>query len=400
VNAVTPQSFAYDPFSPVVQDDPYPFYKVLRDEHPVYRTPGRDFWTLSRFTDVQSAARDHGWLSNARGVELDDAAEVYPGAFGPGIVGWTDPPDHGRIRKVVQRSFSPAGVAALEPMVRGHVNSLLDELEASESPDLARDFAWRLPLLTTSDILGFPLSDHAMILEWMLALEARDPEADLYEMSEAARTAATEIAAYIRAGLEDRRDTPRDDLLTLFMAAEQAGHLREGESRGLTFIFFVAGIDTTACLIGNMLHRLAPRPGDRARLVAAPDRYPALVEEIVRYEAPVQGLARWTTREASLHGVTIPEGVWVWLAFAAANRDDRVFANPDELDVDRPKGRHLGFGEGIHHCIGAPLARLEGRLAAEELFRRFPGYAITGPGRRLHQHTTRGWVNLPAALRP
>jgi cytochrome P450 len=398
MTSVAAESFFYDPFSPVVQQDPYPFYRVLLDQHPVWRTPERECWTLSRYEDIQGAARDWKTFSNSRGVELDDVVDVYPDTFGPGIVINTDPPDHGRIRKVVHKSFTPRSVQALEPVVRANVAELLDELSASDSPDLASGLAWRLPVLTTSDLLGFPRSDHPLILGWMLELEARDPDVDLAEMPASARSAASDLADYIAASLEERRGRPRDDLLSLFVAAEEAGQLAHGESRGLTFIFVLAGIDTTACLVSNTLHRLAPRPDDRARFVADHDRIPAAVEEMIRYEAPVQGLARVTTRDVEVHGVTIPEGAWVWLAYAAANRDPRVFPNPDELDFDRPATRHLGFGEGIHHCIGAPLARLEGRIAMELFFARFPDYEIAGEGRRLRQHTTRGWVHLPAAL--
>jgi cytochrome P450 len=398
MTSVAAESFFYDPFSPVVQQDPYPFYRVLLDRHPVWRTPERECWTLSRYEDIQSAARDWKTFSNSRGVELDGVVDVYPDTFGPGIVINTDPPDHGRIRKVVHKSFTPRSVQALEPVVRANVAELLDELSASDSPDLASGFAWRLPVLTTSDLLGFPRSDHPLILGWMLELEARDPDVDLAEMPASARSAASDLADYIAASLEQRRGRPRDDLLSLFVAAEESGQLERGESRGLTFIFVLAGIDTTACLVSNTLHRLAPRPDDRARFVADHDRIPAAVEEMIRYEAPVQGLARVTMRDVDVHGVTIPEGAWVWLAYAAANRDPRVFPNPDELDFDRPATRHLGFGEGIHHCIGAPLARLEGRIAMEMFFTRFPDYEIAGEGRRLRQHTTRGWVHLPAAL--
>ena len=308
MTSVAAESFFYDPFSPVVQQDPYPFYRVLLDRHPVWRTPERECWTLSRYEDIQSAARDWKTFSNSRGVELDDVVDVYPDTFGPGIVINTDPPDHGRIRKVVHKSFTPRSVQAFEPVVRANVAELLDELTASESPDLASGFAWRLPVLTTSDLLGFPRSDHPLILGWMLELEARDPDVDLAEMPASARSAASDLADYIAASLEERRGRPRDDLLSLFVAAEESGQLAHGESRGLTFIFVLAGIDTTACLVSNTLHRLAPRPDDRARFVADHDRIPAAVEEMIRYEAPVQGLARVTTRDVEMHGAPIPGG--------------------------------------------------------------------------------------------
>jgi cytochrome P450 len=166
----------------------------------------------------------------------------------------------------------------------------------------------------------------------------------------------------------------------------------------LTFILVMAGIDTTACLLSNTFHRLERRHDDRRRLVADPSLIPAAVEEMVRYEAPVQGLARVATADITLHGQTIPAGSAVWLAYAAANRDERRFPDPDELDLFREQRRHVGFGEGIHHCIGAPLARLESRVALEEFFARFDEYEIVEPSERLHQHTTRGWSHLSAVL--
>src|SRR6185312_3609191 len=283
-------------------------------------------------------------------------------------------PDHDRIRKVARNWFTPKAVQAHEDSIRHSVDELLDELAASDSPDLASDFAWRLPISTVSKVLGFPRDDHHRILHWMLELEAR--HSDLEELPESAHTAGAELADYIAETLGQRRKSPKEDLLSAFVEAEQAGDLREGEVRGLTFILVLAGIDTSACLISNTLHRLADRVDDRAAIEASPQQIPAVVEEMIRYEAPVQGLARRTTRDVELHGEVIPEGGWVWLCWGAANRDEREFENPDELDFRRPPKRNLGFGEGIHHCIGAPLARLEARVALEQFLPRFRQYEL------------------------
>jgi cytochrome P450 len=392
--ATTP--FVYDPFDWEVQEDPYPYYRVLLDHHPVYKTPDRDWWTLSRFGDIQAAARDYETFSNASGTELDGAGDMYTETFGPGNFLYTDPPDHDRIRKVAHPRFTPRAVQEFEAEIRENVSELLDELVDHEDVDLAAEFAWRLPISTISDVFGFPKSDHRLILHWMLELEARHSNLEVLPAS--AVDAGTELADYITNQLDDRARSPRDDLLSLFAAAEREGRLRPGESRGITFILVLAGIDTSACLISNTLHRLAPRPDDRRMLTEQPDRIPQAVEEMIRYEAPVQGLARRATRDVVLHDVTIPARGWVWLSWAAANRDERRFENPDVLDLSRPVQRNLGFGDGIHHCIGAPLARLEAKIAFECFFSRFPGYQIVGAGQRLHMHGTRGWVHLPAVL--
>ena len=394
--------FDYDPFSAAVQLEPYPYYQLLRDEYPVFHNERRNFWTLSRFADVQAAARNWEVYSNARGVELDDTVDFYPKTFGPGIVINTDPPEHDRIRKVVHRQFTPRMILALEGRIRTVVTELLDELEEQPAPDLAEGFTWRLPVSTISHMLGFPREDQAFLHALMYDFEARQSEpdqADLYDLPDVAREAGIKLAAYIADHIEDRRRHPRSDLLSSIVQAEGTGELKVDESRGLCFILVMAGIDSTACLMSNAFHRFQSRPDDRRQMVDDPSTIPAAVEEITRWEAPVTGLARITTTDVTVHGQTIPADSWVWLSFAAANRDERRYANPDELDIHRKPKRHLGFGDGLHHCIGAPLARLEARIAFEEFFRRFPDYEITTPAERLHQHTTRGWAHLTAKLR-
>jgi cytochrome P450 len=395
------EQFNYDPFSAAVQAEPYPFYRVLRDEHPVYYNEERNFWTLSRFADVQAAARNWQVYSNAQGVELDDTQNFYPDNFGPGIVINTDPPAHERIRKVVHRQFTPRIVAGLEGRIRSEVIRLLDELEQQPEPDLAEGFTWRLPVSTISHLLAFPDEDLLYLHGLMYDFEIRqsDPEQEeLFDVPDVAREAGAKLAAYIADQIADRRRSPGDDLLSAMVKAEQAGELEHDEPRGLCFILFMAGIDSTACLLSNAFHRFQGRPDDRREMLKDPSIIPAAVEEITRWEAPVTGLARITLSDHAVHGQTIPAGSWVWLSFAAANRDERRFPNPDELDIHREQKRHLGFGEGIHHCIGAPVARLEGRIVFEEFFRRYPDYELAGRAERLHQHTTRGWAHLTAKL--
>ena len=392
-------AFSYDPFSLVVQEDPYPYYRTLRDEFPVYHNADRGFFAISRYSDLQAASRDWRSFSNRQGVELDEVTDIYPHTFGPGIVINYDPPEHDRIRKVVHGAFTVRAVRAFERIIRGHVRDLFQELRREPVADLAAGFAWRLPVRTISSILGYREEDRERIQHWMFELEARPPAADLAVMPGSARQAAQELADYIREIAAERRAHPRDDLLSLMGQAEKSGELLEGETRGLAFILTLAGIDTTACLLSNSFFRLEPQPEDRAWLAADPGVIPGAVEEMLRFESPVQGLARVAPADVTLHGVTIPAGSWVWLIHAAANRDDRQFAHPDVLNVRKQPPRHLAFGDGIHHCIGAALARLEGRIALEEFFAAFRDYTIVGPNERLHQHTTRGWVHLNAELR-
>jgi cytochrome P450 len=391
----------YDPFDPVVLEDPYPYYRELRDNHPVYYNPRRRFWTVSRFDDTQEAARNWKALSSASGVELDDTQTFYPETFGPGNVVITDPPDHRRIRAVAQQHFTPRAVQRLEPQIRSIVVDLLDGLEASTDPDLAHDFAWRIPVATVSHMLGFPPADRAFLADLLFEFETREPDAgqdDYFDVPAAARRAGTTLAGYIADQLDSRRAHPGDDLLSMLVAAEARGQLEPDEPRGLTFILVMAGVDTTACLVSNALHRLQPLGEDRRRIPTDREFATRVIEELVRFEAPVQGEARVALEDVTIREQTIPAGSRVWLCYGAANRDERRFDRPDDLDFERGAKRHLGFGEGIHHCIGAPLARLEGRVALEEFCRRFPEYALAADRRRLNQHTTRGWVRLPARL--
>ncbi len=392
----TATTFGYDPFSPVVQEDPYPYYKILRDDYPVYHNAERDFWAISRYADVLAASRDWRRFSNRRGVELDEVTDVYPDSFGPGIVINYDPPDHDRIRKVVHRVFTVRGIQKIESVIRGHVRDLFAELREQPVADLAYGFAWQLPVRTISSILGYPQEDRDLIQRWLLEVEAR--ASDLAVMPDSARAAARDMADYIRALAAERKAHPRDDLISLMGEAERTGKLAEGETRGMTFFFTLAGTDTTACLMSNTFFLLEPLAAERAWLAGHPRAIPAAVEEILRFEAPVQGLARVAAEDITLHGQTIPKGAWVWLIHAAANRDERQFSEPDRFDLRRAPEKHLAFGDGIHHCIGAPLARVEGRIALEEFLATFGDYEITGPNERLHQHTTRGFVHLRAVL--
>ncbi|MFN8218035.1 MAG: cytochrome P450 [Solirubrobacterales bacterium] len=314
----------------------------------------------------------------------------------------TDPPDHRRIRKAVQPHFTPQAVQAYEETVRTIANGLLDELEESPEPDLAHDFAWRIPVATVSRMLGFTEEERREVADILFELETREPEAeeqgDYFELPAVAREAAERLAGFISEQLAARRASPADDLLTELVQAEERGDLGPEETRGLTFILIMAGVDTTACLVGNGLHRLVDRPDDRRRIAEDPEFAARATEELVRWEAPVTGESRVALEDLQIAGGTIPEGARVWLCYAAANRDERRFEDPDRLDFERAPKRHIGFGEGIHHCIGAPLARLEGRIAFEEFFRRFDSYEIGSHAQRHHQHTTRGWTRLPAKL--
>jgi cytochrome P450 len=383
----------YDPFSFEIQEDPFEIYRYLRDERPVYQNERRGFWALSRFADIQQAARNWQTFSNLPGVELDEMVEL----IGEGDVLNMDPPRHDQIRHILRDSFIPKAIARLEPRVRTRVGALLDGCLESGEADLAHDFAWPLPIGMVCDLLGVPEEDSPQVLEWVQMLEIRDPGSS--KIPKVVWEAVEAIKEYLVGLIREREKSPRDDVLSVIAKARAAGELEENEIAGLAFILILAGSDTTASLLSNSLLVLEHHPDQLQLLQKGAVDLPLAIEELLRFESPVQNLARTATSSVTLHGEMIPEGARVLLIYGSGNRDERRFEDPDRLDLAREKKRHLAFGEGIHHCLGAPLARLEARVAFEEFFKRVAHYETAGPLERIQSHATRGLVRYPARLR-
>ncbi len=376
---------AYDP---LVQDDPYAAYRALRRDFPVYRNEERGFWALSRFEDVQRAAREWRAWSSAEGVNLDDTLSLT----GPGNFIAADPPDHDRLRRVVRERFTPATIAAMEPAIRADVRATLEGAVRAGGLDAAAALAWAIPVRTVSRLLGLPLKDEPVLRTGLRAAIAREPSSD--RLPATARRAAQSLRTYFADHVDRRRRAGGDDLLADVVAAERSGALGADEIPGLCLLLYIAGTETVADFIGNALVALAEHPEQRALLAAEPQRSAAAVEELLRFESPVQYQVRTATAEAVLHGVSIPPGSAVALLWGAANRDERRWERPDELDLARTPRRNLAFGEGIHHCLGAPLARLQGRIVLEETLRAMPGYRLAGEPERIATHNTRGVARL------
>jgi cytochrome P450 len=388
VTSASSEMFVYDPLS--FYDDPYPLYQRLRDEAPLYRNEEREVWVLSRYGDVQAAARDWRGLISGRGVDID--VEDY--SMGPGDVLNMDPPRHNELRRILHQDFTPKRIATLEPFVRSCVVQLLDVMVEEGRGDLAQQFAQRLPLTVICALWGLPPGDHKMIEDWFVRIVERIPgevavQKDVW-------TASEELRTYIAAAVDERRKTPREDLLSTVARALEDGRMDDEEVSGMTQILLVAGIHTTSTFIANSLLLLAPLPDERRALAESSELIPVAIEELLRYETPVQWLARRSANDMRLHDRVIKAGDRVILLWASANRDERRFANPDVLDLRRAPEHHVAFGEGIHHCIGAPLARMESRIAFEEFFRRVPDYEITGPIERMFTRQERGLASLPA----
>jgi cytochrome P450 len=385
--------FVFEPLDP--DDDPYPLYRRLRDERPVYADPGGRFWALSRHADVQAAARDWGRFSSAEGNDLDDTSLLFAPA---GELTHADPPLHTRLRDAIKREFGLGAVRArLEPVVRAEVRRLVADLHARERVDFAEQLATPLPAAVVCGWLGFPQSDHAELVGWFWAMLERVP--GQLELPAAALYARDQMRGYIRDAVRARRQTARDDLLSVFVAAERAGTLSEDEVLGAAMLLFFAGITTTSALIANSLLHLERFDGQRELLRRSPGIAPAAVEELLRFDAPLQWLTRLAACDVELHRETIPRGSRVLLIWASANRDERRWPSPDELILTRERLRNIAFGEGIHHCLGAPLARLEARIVLEELMPQIAEYELAGPVTRLYTQTERTITSLPVRVR-
>lgn len=388
----------YNPFDHGIVDDVYDVYRRLRDEAPVYHNPDLDFWALSRFDDVVDAHLQPVVFSSARGVTIEgiDAGQPFL------IV--KDPPEHTWHRRVVGRVFTPRRIAGLEPFIRDTAASLLDGPARSGSFDAVTDFSFRLPLDVIGALIDIPAELRLEVHEKSDVLAARDGREIAPDAAVAASAALVELFAALVA---QRRQRPGDDVISLLMRTEVedgAGSTRLLSDTELAYRFLelaFAGHETVAKLIANGIVALAWNPDARKELVDDPARIPGAVEEMLRWDPPSQYQGRWTTREVHLHGVTIPAEARVVLLTGSAGHDERHFEEPELFDIHRRIDRHVSFGFGIHLCLGAALARLETRIAFEELLRRVPDYAIAPSGVvRQYSSNVRGLQNLPIIFEP
>jgi cytochrome P450 len=384
-------ALTYDPFACATQENPYPVYRYLLRECPIYYNPERDFWALARFHDVKSAFQDWRTFSSAAGVTVDELLALT----GPGFL-TMDPPRHDQLRDIVRRFFEPRRVAVLASRIEETVTALLSPLEGRREVDVADELAKKLPVLVICELMGLPPEDHVQLKIWSDAILERSPGDDA--TPPAARSAAAALRAYLIEQIERHRISQLDDVLgALVSAHDHAGLLTFEELIGTSMLIFEAGNSTTTSLIANGLLVLAGHPVQRAWLAAHPEGVARSVEELLRYESPVQNMGRTTNRRVDVHGVEIPAGARVLLLIGAANRDPRVWDQPDELVLWREPKRGAVFGEGIHHCIGAGLARLEMSIVLTRFLQRFPDYDVQ-EFERFHDVTQRGLKRLVVRL--
>ena len=371
----TTEPVQFNPLAPDAIEDPYPLYHRLRAEDPVHQTPA-GFWVLSRYDDVALVLRDARF--GRRGFQQLIAARFA----GPGF--WhsmllQDPPDHTRLRTLVSKAFTPRAIEGLRGRIESMVDALLDAAVDRGEMDLIGDLAYPLPASVISEMLGVPLEERDHLREWSADI-ARSLDAMIVsdpEVIARANAAGAAIHEYFERLVAERRRTPRADILSGLIAAEEAGdRLSTDELFATVILLFLAGHETTANLIGNGMLALLRHPAELARLRDDPALIESAVEELLRFDSPVQRVGRITTVDVVIGDRTIPTGSLTMALLAAANRDPAYFPDPDRLDLARRDNRHLAFGSGIHFCLGAPLARLEGRIVFAALLRRCPRLAL------------------------
>ena len=390
---------AYNPLSAGTVRDPYPAYAALRERSPAHRSRLLNAWLFSRHSDVDGILRDHRHFGNdprsgtltRRQRRLLPPANEYTMLF-------LDPPDHTRLRALVSKAFTRRAVNALEPRIRGILADLLDDIEDPDGFDLMQAVAQPLPTIVIAEMLGVPPGDRALFRVWS-ARRAR-----LLEPTISAREcalgdeASREFDAYFRTIIGTRREAPQDDIVSALVRAEDEGRqLSERETLNMLRLLLAAGNETTTNLIGNGMLALLRTPDQLERLREEPGLIPAAVEELLRFDSPVQVDFRRVLADCEVSGVALRKRDNVALLLGAANRDADVFEDPDRLDVARShQGAHLSFGRGIHHCLGAPLARLEGRIALEMLLDRFPHIRLLDDRPRFRRSIVfRGLQSLP-----
>jgi len=395
------QELYWDPFDTEIDADPYPVWKRLRDEAPLYRNDRYDFWALSRFADVEAAHKDYATFSSAHGTVLEFMAEEP--LVNKEMMIFTDPPKHTQLRSLASRAFTPRRVSQLEGRIREICAELLDPRVGSSGFDFVQDFGAQLPSMVISSLLGVPPDEREEVRKHIDQTFYIEPGVGM--VNDVSLAAQIWMYEYLGKQLERRRTNPIDDMMSDLAHAEitdedgSVHRLTDEQAIVFSNLLVSAGTETVARLLGFTAVVLAEHPDQRAELVADASLIPNAVEELLRYESPSPVQGRWTMRDVELHGEVVPKSSKVLLLTAAANRDERKFPDPDRFDIHRKIDHHVAFGYGIHFCLGAALARLEGRVAIEETLKRFPEWDVDFSGaERLHTSTVRGWNKVPIRI--
>lgn len=399
----------FDPYDYAFQEDPYPTYRRCRDEDPLHHNPDLDVWFLTRHADIQHAVRSTGTYSNAMGVSIDKRA-WGPDAHRVMSFLAMDPPRQTRLRSLVSKGFTPRRVAELAPQIRRLTDLHLDRCIEEGSSDWIHDFAGRFPMDVISEMMGVPEADRAEVRRLADLLVHREP--GVYDVPPAGSEAALTLVVYFTEMVESRKKRPTEDLTSALLAAElDDDRLTDEEIIAFLFLMVVAGNETTTKLLGNALFHLTRHPEQYDAVFADPadagdpdELVVPWIEETLRYDTSSQMVARHLLTDVELHGRVAPAGSRLVLVLGSANRDDRVFSDPDRFDIARDKdelAQSLSFGGGRHFCLGANLARLEARIALTELVRRVRAVEVDHDGCvRVQSINVRGFASVPVRMVP
>lgn len=404
-----PARALYNPFLPAFRDDPHPFFHRIRREDPVHYSPIIRAWVITRYADALAAMRDPRISASARHWRDYERFFFRKGADGTSAMAETyddwmlqmDPPDHTRLRSLFTTAFTPRVVERMRGRIQHITDGFVDRIVAAgaRTADLIPDLAYPLPIVVIADLLGVPAADHGKIQRWSAALLPSLSPALSADAARGVNTAVNEFREYFRALSAERRAEPRDDLLSAMVHACDGGErLTEAELLATCLLLAFAGHASTVQFIANTVHALLAHPDQLALLRARPELLPSACEESLRYESPLQLVYRTTVEETAIGGTTIPAKEMLFVSLVAANRDPAQFPEPDRFDAARTPNRHLAFGNHIHYCAGAPLARLEAQIAVETLFRRLPHLRLAGKVGREPSLILRGIKTMPLAF--
>ncbi|MCK9929752.1 cytochrome P450 [Frankia sp. Mgl5] len=390
---------SWDPFDKVIHLAPYDVWRRMRDEAPVYRNDRLDFFALSRHADVEAAHRDPATYSSAHGTVLEI---MSPEPMQTGLIIFIDPPTHTELRTLVSRAFTPRRISALEDSIRALCAEMLDPQVGGSGFDYVQDFAAQLPSKVISELIGVDPADREDVRQ--LIDQTFHLEEGAGMINDISFGAQIRLHTYWSEQIELRRRQPRDDMMTALVEAEVKSEtgsrrLTTQEAADFTNLLVSAGTETVARLLGWAGFVLAAHPDQRAEIAADPSLIGNTIEELLRYEAPSPVQGRVLTREVELHGTVLPAKSKVLLLTGSAGRDERKYPDADRFDIHRRFDSHVSFGHGVHFCLGASLARLEGRVALQETLRHFPEWDVDHDRAvRLHTSTVRGYEKLPITL--
>jgi len=391
----------FNPWDEAYRANPYPYYEALYGRPPYLLNMFVPMVLVGRYRDASSILRDHERFSSVPPMTLFIKERLDVFGTAPRVV-FSDPPVHTRLRRLVSRAFTPRRIRDLELRIHEFTGTLLDQVARKGTFEVMSDLANPLPVMMIAHILGVPSEDYLTFKQWSDLVIESDNTLPGTPLPESVKTAFRSLRAYFVQEIEKRRRSPGDDLVSVLVASrDEAEALTEEELITFVVLLLLAGNETTTNLIGNGMLALGRNPDQMKKLVREPQLMPRAIEEMLRYDCPVQSTARYPKSDITIDGVELRANTVTFVIVAAANRDPEQFPNPGVFDIAREPNQHLAFGEGIHYCLGAPLARMEGAIAIRTALARFPGLRLVNPDQQFSykgSYFLRGLSELPMAL--